>query len=92
MTDAKKLQPEALEEWRAHPVTEWLLSVLTKGAAMNRAALQAQLWDEGRCDPGALGRAKAQQELIDDLKEGTCDDWNSWASHFEQQRAAARRI
>lgn len=57
---------------------------------MNRAALEVQLWDDGNCDPGALGRVKAQQELIDDLKEGKADEWNDWAEHFERQRIATR--
>lgn len=84
--DARKLEPEALEEWRAHPVTQWLLAVLRKGASQNRKALEAQLWQDGQCNPEHLGRCKAQEELIDDIADGDVDDWNEWSRHFEQQR------
>jgi hypothetical protein len=87
MHDAKKLQPEALEEWREHPVTRFLLDVLRKGEAANKARLQALLWQSGACDPQTLGKAKAAEELIEDLTEATSEEWNDWAEHFEQQRA-----
>lgn len=86
MRDVNKLKAEALEEWRAHPVTEWLLAVMRQGAATNKAGLQASLWASGECDQQALGRVKAQEELIEDLTDGTSDDWNSWAEHFKHQR------
>lgn len=86
MAEEKRLTRDELDEWRSHPVTEWLLAILRKGAASNRAALQSRLWADGNCDPEELGRVKAQTELIEDLTEATHDDWNGWASHFEQQR------
>lgn len=64
-------------------MTEWLLDVLRKGCVSNKAALQAQLWADGKCDPGTLGRVKAQEELIEDLTEVSHDDWNDWAKAFE---------
>lgn len=67
-------------------MTEWLLAVLRKGAESNRTALLGELWATGKCDPEALGRAKAQSELIEDLTETTCEEWNGWASHFEHKR------
>lgn len=67
-------------------MTEWLLEVLRKGCASNKAMLQGQLWASGKCDPEALGRVKAQEELIEDLMESTCEDWNGWSESFEQQR------
>ena len=84
MADARQLTQDELDEWRGHPVTEWLLAVLRKGYQANKASLQAQLWSEGQCDPGALGRTKAQAELIEDMTEATCEDWNEWAKAFER--------
>lgn len=81
----RELTADALEEWRAHPTTQWLLAVLRKVAAHNRKSLEAQLWQEGQCNPEHLGRCKAQAELIDDLIEGTADEFNEWNAHFDQQ-------
>jgi len=82
----EKLTAEELEEWRSHPVTQWLLEVLRKGCASNRAMLEAELWAAGKCNPEALGRVKAQAELIEDLMESSEADWNGWADSFERQR------
>lgn len=86
MAVVNKLQREALDEWRENPTTEWLLSVLRKGYEANRRALEANLWAEGQCDREAMGRCKAQEELIDDLMNATDEDFNGWAEHFEQKR------
>lgn len=82
MPDEKRLTRDELEEWRSHPVTEWLLEVLRKGCQSNKAGLQAALWANGTCDPGDLGRVKAQEELIEDLMETGCEDWNQWMEAF----------
>lgn len=86
MPDAGKLTRDELDEWRSHPVTEWLLAVLRKGAAENKASLQSSLWETGSCNPETMGRVKAQGELIEDLEEATEDDWNEWADHYKQKR------
>jgi hypothetical protein len=70
-------------------VTEKLLAILRMGAAANRKDLMARLWADGKCEPEALGKVKAQEELIEDLMESTADDWNEWAGHFEQLRHSA---
>jgi hypothetical protein len=31
-----------------------------------------------------LGRVKAQCDLIEDLTEGTTDEWNAWADAFAE--------
>lgn len=82
MAQENGLTRDELDEWRSHPVTERLLEVLRKGTAANKAALQASLWAKGSCDPEALGRVKAAEELIEDLTEATCEDWNSWMASF----------
>lgn len=84
MPHGSELTDEMLEEWRSHPVTQRLLAILRKGAAHNRKSLEAQLWQEGQCNPEHLGRCKAQAELIEDLTEGTPDEWNQWADEFER--------
>ncbi len=84
MPDAKRLSAESLEEWRANPVTEWLLSVLSKGASSNKHALLSEAWDTGEIDPVRHGRVQAQNEIVEDLKEATADEWNEWAERFEQ--------
>lgn len=73
---------EALAEWRANPVTQAVLEVLRKGAEWNKQRLQAVQWAQGTCDPEALGRCKAQIELVEDLEEATADEWNDWVEHF----------
>ena len=82
----QSLTPEALEEWRSNPTTEWVIAVLRKGAAANRKALERSLWDSGSCDEAALARVKCQIELIEDLTEATPEDFNDWASHFEEHK------
>ncbi len=86
MADAKRLTREELEEWRSHPVTEWLLSVLRKGSDLNRASLQARLWANGSCEPADLAKVKAQIELIEDLTETTEEEWNGWFDALEHER------
>ena len=85
MSDARPFETEALEEWREHPVTRQVLALLQEGADVNRAALASQLWLAGECDKEMLGRAKAQGELIEDLKEASADDFNGWAEFFRDQ-------
>ena len=92
MQNEARLTQEELEEWRSNPVTEWLLAVLRKGCASNKAGLQAQLWADGKCDPETLGRVKAQEELIEDLMETGCEDWNGWSDAFEHQRDQPPRV
>jgi hypothetical protein len=82
----QSLTPEALEEWKANPTTEFILSVLSKGAAVNRAALERTLWSDGKCDPEAMGRVKAQIELLEDLTDATVEEWNDWFRHFEEHK------
>lgn len=81
---SEKLTKDQIDEWRTHPVTERLLSILHRGYQSNKASLQAQLWAEGQCDPATLGRVKAQEELLEDLSEGTHDEWNEWERAFER--------
>ena len=82
----QNLTPEALEEWKANPTTEFILGVLKKGSAVNRAALERTLWSDGKCDPELMGRVKAQIELLEDLTDATPEEWNDWNEHFQQQR------
>ncbi len=82
----ERLTKDALDEWRSHPVTEWLLSVLRRGAELNRASLQARLWADGSCNPADLAKTKAQIELIEDLTETNEDEWNDWATALEHER------
>jgi hypothetical protein len=42
------------------------------------------LWADGKCEPEALGRVKAQEELIEDLTEADANEWNEWAEHFQR--------
>jgi len=81
-----RLTREDLEEWRAHPVTERVLAILRLGAEVERKGLQSQLWAKGECDREMLGRVKAAEDLIEDLTETTCEEWNEWAEAFEQKR------
>jgi len=78
----KALSAEALAEWRGSPVTQFLLAVLSKGAAANSEALKDSLWRTGECDDEHRGRVKAQVELVEDLTEAEAEDWNDWAKHF----------
>lgn len=84
--NAKHLTQDDLAEWRANPVTEWILAVLRKGYASNKAGLQAALWENGTCRPEDLARVKAQEQLIEDLTETSEEEWNGWADAFEHQR------
>lgn len=82
MEDENKLIQDDLDAWREHPVTRRLLETLKAGSQANSEGLRMQLWAEGQCNPEALGRVKAQAELIEDLIEASADDWNEWSEHF----------
>lgn len=73
-----ELTPEALEEWLALPVTEFVLGVLRKGAEANEQSLRATLWSDGECNPEDLGRVKALLGLVEDIEQASSDDWNQW--------------
>lgn len=82
MQNEGPLKPEALAEWRSHPVTEFLLAVLAAVSETNRQHLLDRAWNQGDIPPADRGRVQAALNLVDDLKEAKAEDWNEWAKQF----------
>lgn len=78
-----RLTAEQLEEWRSHPVTEWVFGLQRRMAQTHEEAVRQTLWNEGKCEPADLAKVKAEFELIEDLTESTHEDFNGWADAFE---------
>lgn len=76
------MNSDALEEWRANQVTQAVLSLIEIGHEANANALKDQLWKDGSADPQMIGRAKAQGELLEDLREATAEDFHGWIKLF----------
>ena len=79
------LDENSLEEWRANPVTTALLDILQHGYADNKAGLLEEFWQSGNYRQEDIGRAKAQEELMEDLKTATAEEWNEWNEQFRGQ-------
>lgn len=77
---------DSLEDWRAHPVTEAILQVLSMAAEANREAAFQSYWEGKPWKDKDVGQAHAQDELINDLKNTTAEEWNQWYEHFKGQR------
>lgn len=79
----EKLSQEALSEWRAHPVTGFVLSVLSKAAEAEKRATMQEAWARRAfASLEDIGRIEAALQLIEDIKEATAEDWNEWYEYF----------
>lgn len=70
-----KLTHDDLEAWRANPVTQRLLGLKRRQAAMQRALLLRRCWAERVApDPWAHSLCETQFVLVDDLLTASTDD------------------
>ena len=60
-----------------------LLGILAKGYASNKQQFLDGVFASGSVDNETLGRIKAQNELIEDLKNANEEEWNQWNDKFE---------
>lgn len=72
MIDAKDF-----EEWRGHPVTEWVFSLCQKHAETMRDKWAAQVWETGEIKPEALLEARVRADCYMALPQSSFDDWSS---------------
>lgn len=73
-----KLEREDFEMWRAHPVTEIVLSVFAKLGEMAKQKWVAESWDKGNTDPVMLADLRARTEVIDDFHKLSFEDMEKW--------------
>ena len=64
-------------EWRGHPVTEWVFAMCTKQAGMMREKWAAQVWESGAVDPLALMEARVRADCYMALPDSSYDDWSA---------------
>ena len=63
---------EALEEWRQHPATLWVLRQLRGQADYHKAQILQQAWELGEV-PQIRSRVAALYEFIDAVETGTAE-------------------
>lgn len=72
------MQPDEADfnEWLGHPVTEWVLAVMRKMAARQRAEWSELAW-QGDLNPQLLTEAKVRADCYLAIPESAFDDWKA---------------
>lgn len=64
----RKIDPDAFEGWKAHPITEALIGLLNSEVTRLERVWMAQSLEAGSCDPMVLAkireRRQAYQEIV----------------------------
>jgi hypothetical protein len=66
---AARIDREAFEAWRAHPITEQLLRMMEVEAARLREQWTALSFDGGSSDPYMLARMRERALLLRELRQ-----------------------
>lgn len=64
-----KIEPDAWDEWQAHPLTEALMKVCRGEVARAREAWATASFDAGKCDPLMLAEVRARAAAFKELSE-----------------------
>lgn len=62
-----RIDQDAFEEWKAHPITEAFMKSLRVWSAEERQKWLSASWDGGACDPVLLARHKERSTLLEQL-------------------------
>ncbi len=65
---------EQLTEWRAHPVTEWLLDGMSKHFEHTKEGFKEDFWNGVDISPHRIAVAKAYEQLLETLRDGTAEE------------------
>lgn len=72
------MQPSAEEfrEWRGHPVTEWVMSCMSRFADEQKAKWSELAW-KGDLDPVLLKEAQTRADCYRAIPDSSHDDWKA---------------
>lgn len=72
-------QPSETEfnEWKGHPVTEWVMGAVAKFARQQKDRWAQAAWENGELDPALLAEAKVRADCYLSLAESDYSDWKA---------------
>lgn len=70
------ISEEEFEEWRQHPVTEWIFACIEKFAGEQKARWADIAWT-GKLDEILLMEARTRADCYMSLKESSHADWKA---------------
>lgn len=73
------MQPNAheFEEWRQHPVTEWVFRMIGKFASEQQERWAKMAWESGQLDPEAFAEARVRADSYLSLSQSGFEDWKA---------------
>lgn len=71
------MQPNAQEfdEWKGHPVTEWVFGLVAKFANEQQERWAKMAWESGELSPEAFAEARVRADCYLSLSQSSFDDW-----------------
>jgi hypothetical protein len=82
-----KITPDEFQDWRDHPITQWVFEAIRKGAEAQRAAWidaswgEGASWGESKSDPMLLCELRTRADAYMALVDTPFERWSELHEH-----------
>lgn len=72
-----QVSEEEFNEWRRHPVSEWVFGLVAKFADAQQAKVAQAAWQSGVADQAMLDEARFRADCYRGLSDSSFQDWKA---------------
>lgn len=78
-----KITPDEFQDWRDHPITQWVFKAIEHGAEAQRQGWLDASWEDNRADPLLLCELRTRADAYRAIIDTSFERWSELHEHPE---------